>query len=445
MTAIERDLSTADRIVQVLHHLGIKRAHIAARIPGDWQGLASSHPEAIASLTLVGPLGMDPALLRQLAPRLLVIAGAQGPPADLVQQVIAGLAGATLVTLRGYPSPTSYTDVAAERAADIGAAMTAFMARMDADTALAPVTIADTAGEVARVSYRLQGAGRPLVLLPLSVAPSQWEPVLPHLSAHYCTIVLGGTDLGMIASLETRGHTPGYLRVVGNLIDATGLQPGERILEVGCGTGVLDRWLARRTERANRIIGVDVNTYLLREAAMLAQREGLADTIEFRHGNAENLPFADKYFGMVMSSTVIQWANADRMLAEMVRVSKPGGRVAVIGHAHDLPRWVNLPLPAELKHKIEAPGWGGDNHHPLGCHEASLYQRIHQTNLTQIQMFPQFAAFNDPFRLQQLQASLLPTLSPEEADAWRAAVAQAEADGTFFIATPFHCVVGTKP
>jgi ubiquinone/menaquinone biosynthesis C-methylase UbiE len=249
----------------------------------------------------------------------------------------------------------------------------------------------------------------------------------------------------MIASLETRGHTAGYLRVVGNLIDATELQSGERVLEVGCGTGVLDRWLARRTGRANRITGVDINAYLLQEAAMLVQREGLADTIEFRQGHAENLPFADEHFAVVISSTVIQWADAGRMLAEMVRVTKPGGRVAVIGHAHDLPRWVNLPLPTELKYKIEAPGWGGDHHHPLGCHEASLYQRICQTSLTQVQMFPQFAAFNDPFRLQQLQASLLPTLSPGEAAAWRGAVAQAEADGTFFIAMPFHCVVGTKP
>jgi ubiquinone/menaquinone biosynthesis C-methylase UbiE len=445
MATIERDLSTADRIVQVLHHLGIKRAHFAARIPSDWQELVTTHPETIASLTLVGPLGMDPAVLRQLAPRLLVIAGAQGRPADMAQQVIAGLPGATLVTLSGYSSPTAYTDVAAERTADIGAAMTAFMAQMDAGATLASVAIADTAGEVAGVSYRVQGSGVPLVLLPLSVAPSQWEPLLPQFSTHYCTIVLGGAALGMIASLETRGHTAGYLRVVGNLIDATELQPGERVLEVGCGTGVLDRWLARRTDRANRIIGVDVNAYLLREAAMLVQREDLADTIEFRQGHAENLPFPDQHFGVAMSSTVIQWADADRMLAEMVRVTKPGGRVAVIGHAHDLPRWVNLPLPHELKQKIEAPGWGGDNHHPLGCHEASLYPRIRQTGLAQVQMFPQFAAFNDPFRLQQLQASLLPTLSSEEADAWRAAVAQAEADGTFFIAMPFHCVVGTKP
>jgi ubiquinone/menaquinone biosynthesis C-methylase UbiE len=232
---------------------------------------------------------------------------------------------------------------------------------------------------------------------------------------------------------------------VGNLLDAAALQPGETVLEVGCGTGVLDRWLAWRTGKANRIVGVDINAYLLREATILAQREGLADTIEFRHGRGENLPFADGHFAVAMSSTVIQWADADRMLAEMARVTRPGGRVAVIGHAHDLPRWVNLPLPAALKHKIEAPGWGGDNHHPLGCHEASLYQRIHRTGLTNVQMFPQFAAFNDPFRLQQLQAGLLPTLNPEEATAWRAAVAQAEAEGTFCLAMPLHCVIGTRP
>jgi hypothetical protein len=44
-----------------------------------------------------------------------------------------------------------------------------------------------------------------------------------------------------------------------------------------------------------------------------------------------------------------------------------------------------------------------------------------------------------------LQATILPTLSPEEAKEWRNAVSQAEAEGTFFIATPFHCAVGTKP
>jgi hypothetical protein len=68
---------------------------------------------------------------------------------------------------------------------------------------------------------------------------------------------------------------------------------------------------------------------------------------------------------------------------------------------------------------------------------------MHRAGLTQIKMFPQLASFDDVSRLQQFQASILPTLSTEEAAEWRAAITQAE--GTFFISTPFHCAVGTKP
>ena len=108
-------------------------------------------------------------------------------------------------------------------------------------------------------------------------------------------------------------------------------------------------------------------------------------------------------------------------------------------------RWVNLPLRTELKAKVEAPGWADESGHPRGCDDASLYQRVLQAGLTDVAMFPQLATFNDPSRLQMLQASILPTLSAEEADEWRAAVTQAEAQGTFFMATPFHCAVGRKP
>jgi hypothetical protein len=105
---------------------------------------------------------------------------------------------------------------------------------------------------------------------------------------------------------------------------------------------------------------------------------------------------------------------------------------------------VNLPLPAALKAKIEAPGWHDAEAYPLGCDEASLYRRMHQAGLSQVQMFPQFAAFDERARLHQLQATLLPTLSSAETEAWQAALAQADAAGTCFIAMPFHCAVGTK-
>jgi ubiquinone/menaquinone biosynthesis C-methylase UbiE len=361
-----------------------------------------------------------------------------------VRQAVANLPAATLITLRDYVSPTIYADVVADRSADIGAAMMDFLARMDQVHGTRTVALPQGEGEVAEISYRVEGSGPPLVLLPLGVAPSQWEPLIPRLRERWCTIVLGGAYLGMIGSLEARGRTAGYLGVVRRLIEEAELRPGESVLEAGCGTGVLDRWLARYTGRANHIVGIDISRYLLREATALARKEGLEDIIEFREGSAEALPFPENSFDVAMSSTVIQRLDADRMLRELVRVTKPGGRVAVVGHAHDLPRWVNLPLPAELKARVEAPGWATDRGHQLGCDDASLYTRFHQVGLTHVKMFPQFAAF-ERSRLQTLQGEILPTLSPDAVQEWHSAVAQAEAAGTFFIATPFHCAVGTKP
>ena len=71
------------------------------------------------------------------------------------------------------------------------------------------------------------------------------------------------------------------------LLDAVRIRPGEAILEVGPGSGVVLRELARRTAGANPIVGVDINRYLLREAAALVQRAGLADRISFQEGSAE--------------------------------------------------------------------------------------------------------------------------------------------------------------
>src|ERR1700720_2386348 len=98
---------------------------------------------------------------------------------------------------------------------------------------------------IAGISYRVRGAGVPLVLLPLDLSPGQWEPLIPALAADYCTITLGGPLLGSVASLEERGRS-GYMAVVRGLLDALAIQRGESVLEVGCGSGVIMRELARR-------------------------------------------------------------------------------------------------------------------------------------------------------------------------------------------------------
>jgi ubiquinone/menaquinone biosynthesis C-methylase UbiE len=209
---------------------------------------------------------------------------------------------------------------------------------------------------------------------------------------------------------------------------------------------VLDRWLAHYTTGGNHIIGVDINRYLLQEAMAFSQKEGREGTIEFREGSAEALPFPDNSFDVIMSVTVIEEVDANRMLAEMVRVAKPGGRVAIVARAMDIPFLMNVRLRAELKAKVDAPGVIG-NVEATGCADASLYQRFQQVGLTQVKMFPQLAAISssDTHVLQFMQDTLLAKLNQEEAQEWQTARSQAEAEGTFFMAWPHHCAVGTKP
>ena len=428
------------RLVQLFRHVGLERVHIAARVTADWRGLAATRPETIASLTLVCPTGLGATPLGALASRVLVLTGDQGTPAEAISKAMAALPEASIITLDDYYGHPR-ADLLTDRTEDIGAAMLAFLARMDQLHTAKPVRLPAQEGELDGISYRIQGAGAPLVLLPLGLAASQWEPLLPRLSAQYCTLTLGGAILGSVASLEARGRSTGYLGVVRNLIAEIQLQPGETILDVGCGSGVLDRWLARHTGGAHRIMAVDIHRTLLREAAALATKEGLAGHIEFREGNAEVLPFPDGSFDVTMSATVMELLDADRMLREMVRVTRPGGRVGVVVRAVDMQSFVNVPVRAELKAKIAAlpNGVAGAK----GCADGSLYQRFRNAGLQNVQMLPQLATYAGA-RAHAADERIEAALSPAELAEWHTAVTQAEAEGTFFIALPFHCAVGTK-
>jgi SAM-dependent methyltransferase len=432
-----------ERIVQIFRHIGITQAHVAASMAPDWRDLATRHPELIASLTLVCPTALDPKDLSMLASRFMVFTGDRGLQPERLRRSLAGFRDATLITLPDYQGET-WSDVIADRPREVGGAMREFLQRIDKENGSKSASLPETEGEVAGISYRVRGEGPPLVLFPLALAPSQWEPLLPTLSAHYCVITLGGAALGMVAYLELRGRL-GYLGAVRSLMDVVHIRPGETVVEVGCGSGVLIRWLARQTSGANRLLGVDINRYLLREAEALARRDGLGDAITLQEGNGETLPLPDNSVDVAFACTVLEEGNADKMLSEMVRVTRPGGRVAVIVRALDASWWVNLPLRAALKAKVEAPGGVASGVAAEGCADASIYRRFHRAGLTQCTFFPHLVPVTkaDP-RFALFQQVYLTSLGPQEADEWRSAVAQAEADGTFFMAQPFHCAVGIK-
>jgi len=196
------------------------------------------------------PTVLNPRSLAPLGARLLVVTGDHGLGARRVQAVLPALLEATAVVLEDYAGLT-WADLAADRGERIDTAMREFLQHRDP---LPSAGLSEQQGETAGISFRVRGAGPPLVLLPLDLSPGQWEPLIPALSGRYCTITLGGPLFGSVASLVERGRS-GYMAVVRGLLDALAIRPGETVLEVGCGSGVIMRELARRTAGANRLIG----------------------------------------------------------------------------------------------------------------------------------------------------------------------------------------------
>jgi len=106
--------------------------------------------------------------------------------------------------------------------------------------------------------------------------------------------------------------------------DAAQVRPGQRVLDVACGTGILAREIAPRIGSAGRVVGVDPSP------GMVAVAKQLAPAIEWQEGVAESLPFLDQSFEAVVSQFGLMFFTDRRQaLREMLRVLTPGGRLAV--------------------------------------------------------------------------------------------------------------------
>jgi len=105
---------------------------------------------------------------------------------------------------------------------------------------------------------------------------------------------------------------------------AAKIEPGHRVLDVACGTGVVAREAARRAGAAGHVIGIDRND------GMLAVARRIAPHVDWRTGRAEALPFADAAFDAVTCQFGLMFfEDRSAALTEMWRVLRPGGRLAV--------------------------------------------------------------------------------------------------------------------
>jgi demethylmenaquinone methyltransferase/2-methoxy-6-polyprenyl-1,4-benzoquinol methylase len=119
------------------------------------------------------------------------------------------------------------------------------------------------------------------------------------------------------------------------LLKRARIAQGELVLDVGCGTGVLEESLPKAT-----VLGLDLTEEMLR----LAQRKGLDSFGSLYLGDAERLPFRDCSFDTVVSCYVVKYCRAPALASEAARVLRPGGRLVLYDFSS--PRGVYAPFLA---------------------------------------------------------------------------------------------------
>ena len=428
-------LLLAERLRALWDGLGLRSPRVATQLPTDLAAFAHANPDRVGGLAICEASGVSAAPFSGISSRVIFIAGDGGISGKSAAAAAPLLPGSRIVSLKDYSAPIWADCVAAHKDVFVEA-----LSSLEGDDAPAP---ASGHGEIAEITYRIDGRGPALVLFPLFLSAAQWEPALPELTRRFTVIRLGGKHLGGVALLEDRARSPSYAGMVRTALDVLAPASGEAVLEVGCGSGAVTRIAARHFGTHVRIVGADINAYLLHEARGLTQAEALGDRVVFESGDAERLPFTDASFDHAFSVTVLEECDADLALRELRRVVRPGGRVGVIVRGIDMAHTWNLELPDLLRQRVEdAPRLIG----PRGVADRSIYRRFAAAGFQDLVCFPALASFNNVGGpcWSYFENRVLARLAPAEAELFLASAQAERTAGSLFATSPHHCVVGVN-
>ena len=152
---------------------------------------------------------------------------------------------------------------------------------------------------------------------------------MPALDPYRITNELDDTILDVIVTrLEARGKHPFFDGMLRDYLDAMDIDSAGSVLDMGCGTGVASRHLARRAGFSGEILGIDISPYLAETAKKLATEEGLNDRLRFRAGDTHSLDLEDETFDAVVMHTLLSHVSDPlAVLGEAKRVAKSGSMI----------------------------------------------------------------------------------------------------------------------
>jgi arsenite methyltransferase len=124
-------------------------------------------------------------------------------------------------------------------------------------------------------------------------------------------------------------------------LERLALDPGESVIDIGCGPGFLCEEMANAVGRTGRVLGIDISDDLLG----VARERNELDWLTYEQGDARELDVPDAAFEVAVCAQTLEFIdNADRALAEMFRVLKPGGRALIMNTDWDRVAWYSSDL-----------------------------------------------------------------------------------------------------
>jgi len=241
--------------------------------------------------------------------------------------------------------------------------------------------------------------------------------------------------------------TPDVVAQRAAFLHALAPQPGERVLDVGAGPGFLTAAIAEAVGKSGSVRGIDISEPLLE----VARSQGRSEyDIEFRHGNATQLPFPDGSFDVVVTTQVLEYVpDVDAALGEFHRVLRVGGRVALLDTDWDSIVWHSSDR-ARMNRILTA--W--EEHAAHAFLPRTLAKRLTSAGF-RVEAQTIIPLFNEAFDPDTYSNRLIDLIVPfvvergtitiDEAETWARELRDGGENGDYFFSLNRYCFLGTKP
>ena len=257
---------------------------------------------------------------------------------------------------------------------------------------------------------------------------------------------------------QSKGYVdPQYLATLAQILRETKersyslmhVQPGQRVLEVGCGPATDTIPLALLVGSTGEVVGVDTDADMIVQANLRAASAGVASWVTHQQADATALPFAAASFDACRCERVLQHIiHPDQAVSEMVRVTKPDGWVLAVE-----PDWgthsistCEVDIERRLA-RVHAERCFHNGYIGRRLHSIFKKQQLREISISVGVLFiTEYAVARNVFLLdwREREAVVAGLVTEDELQRWRASLEQAEADGVFFGSTCGVMVAGRR-